>query len=301
MKKVWFILLLVIVIAFGVILFAKHGDDSSVNNPSSNQLIPAAKITHGHGMAVDVADPNKLYIATHHGIYVLVNDKDLYQVGNNNNDFMGFSPDAKNPKTFYASGHPVNGGNIGFQKSDDGGFTWNVVSEGIDGPVDFHAMSVSPVNPDLVYGWYKGKLQRSLDNGKNWLTFNNGFPIIGLTADPKDENIVYALSPQVGGIMVSKDKGEKWQVLSKDLESSSVSALGVDPKDSKFMLSYSEKLGLAISTDGGISWQQINQSFDGNVLYFAFDNHDSKKVYALTHTNALYKSLNGGETWNKIR
>ena len=272
-----------------------------IANSSSNQLIAATEITHGHGMAVDVNDPNKLYIATHHGLFTLVNDKDLYQVGNNSNDYMGFSPDTKNSKVFFASGHPETGGNIGFQESDDGGFTWKVVSDGIGGPVDFHALSVSPVNPNLVYGWYQGQLQRSTDGGKNWEAFKNGFVIVGLTADPNDENLVYAVTPQGNGVMVSKDKGMSWSVLSKDLQGGLTSAFAIDPSDSHIMLSHSEKLGLAKSIDAGVTWQKINQTFDGDILYIAYDRTDPSRIYGLSTSNALYKSLDGGKTWNKIR
>jgi photosystem II stability/assembly factor-like uncharacterized protein len=275
--------------------------DRKENQTKSNTvLIPATEITHGHGMVVDVADPTKLYIATHHGLYVLVDDKSLYRVGNNSNDYMGFAPDTKDPKVFFASGHPEAGGNIGFQKSQDGGFTWQVISDGIGGPVDFHALSVSPVNPNLVYGWYQGQLQRSEDGGQNWQAFKNGFVIVGLTADPNEENTIYAITPQGNGVMVSKDRGVNWNVLSKDLVGGLTSAFAVNSKDSKKMLSYSEKLKLAKSTDGGVTWQKVNQTFDGDILYIAYDIGNPSKVYGLTYNNSIYKSLDGGQTWQKI-
>jgi photosystem II stability/assembly factor-like uncharacterized protein len=275
--------------------------ENQVKSNAANILVPATEITHGHGMAVDVSDPSKLYIATHHGLYVLVNDKDLFQVGNNNNDYMGFSPNPKDSKVFFASGHPESGGNIGFQKSEDGGFTWHVVSDGLGGPVDFHAMSVSQANPNLAYGWYQGQLQRSEDGGKNWQGFKNNFVIVGLTADPNNENIVYAITPEGNGVMASKDKGETWTVLSKDLQGGQTSAFAVNPKDSTKMLSFSENLGLAKSIDSGVTWQKIKQTFDGEILFIAYNIKQANIVYGLTHTNGLYKSMDGGEAWNKIR
>ena len=283
-------------------LFISFRDKKPQQNLSiSSKLIPATEITHGHGMAVDVSDPNKLYIATHHGLFQLINDKDLYQVGNNNNDYMGFSPDAKSSNTFFASGHPEAGGNIGFQKSEDGGLTWKTLSSGIGGPVDFHALSVSPVNPNLVFGWYQGQVERSLDGGKTWEAFKNGFVIVGLAADTKDENIVYSITPQGNGVMASKDKGVTWNILSKDLQGGLTSAFAIDPSDSHKMLSYSEKLSLAKSSDSGATWQKINQSFEGDMLFIAYDRTQPSRVYGLTSNNALYKSINDGNTWLKIR
>lgn len=271
-------------------------------------LSPERSITHAHGLVVDGADPNRLYIATHRGLLVLINEKDLYRVGKSKDDYMGFSPHPTDPKIFFSSGHPSFGGNIGFQRSDDGGFTWKKVSNGVNGPVDFHAMAVSPLNPDLIYGWYQGNLQRSIDQGRKWEIVNTSIVAQYLSADPRDENTVYAATPQ--GVLVSRDKGVSWSSLSKDLEGGSVFVVVVNPADTKELLAFSEGLfafserlgGLGKSTDGGTTWQRVSESFDGEaVLYIAYTRQQPKIVYAITHNNTLYKSVDGGDTWKKIR
>ena len=130
---------------------------SSASSEPTNGLTPVSAFTHAHGLALDISDPTKLYIATHEGLYLLSNDKDLYRVGKTRDDLMGFSIDANTPGTFYSSGHPSSGGNIGFQKTVDGGLTWQRVSLGLGGPVDFHAMTVSPADSNVVYGYFGGR------------------------------------------------------------------------------------------------------------------------------------------------
>jgi photosystem II stability/assembly factor-like uncharacterized protein len=230
-------------------------------------------------------------------------DKKLYQVGDNHNDYMGFSTDAHNSNVFFSSGHPEAGGNIGFQKSEDGGFNWKQVSTGLNGPVDFHALSVSPVDSNLAFGWFKGDLQRSTDGGKTWKAFNTGFPVSSLTADPKDVKLLYATTPAHAGLMVSHNMGEAWEPLSTDLEGGIVSAVAVNPNDTSKLLAFSEKLGgLGMSSDSGKTWQKVDETFSGEeVLYIAISHSDPATVYALTHTNSVYKSLDGGDTWTKIR
>lgn len=275
-------------------LFSQR-DSSTANNSASSNLYPEQSITHGHGLAVDVKDSSKLYIATHNGLLLLQNEKDLYRVGKSKDDYMGFSPHPTNPQVFFTSGHPRYGGNIGFQKSEDGGFTWQKVSNGLNGPVDFHAMAVSPVDPDLVFGWYKGDLQRTTDGGETWEKFPTAVPVVQLAADTKNENIVYAATP--AGLHKSSDKGQSWQQLFEGF----VSAVAVHPQ-SQGLLSFSEKFGLASSNDGGQIWERIEQNFNGETpLFISFYRRKPELVYLLTEKNSVYKSSDSGAAWNKIR
>ena len=212
----------IILIIIGALLLNKVDKQDTSN---SNELIKETSITHGHGLAVDIADPSKLYIATHHGLLLLKDDKELYRIGKSQDDYMGFSVHPNDSKIFYSSGHPATGGNIGVQKSEDGGFNWNKISTGSNGPVDFHAMAISLVNPDLMYGWYQGALQRSTNGGKDWDVINNNLLTLYLAADTQNENIVYAATPDGKGILVSKDMGSSWQSLSKELEGGAISTL----------------------------------------------------------------------------
>lgn len=276
---------------------------NSIPAPIVNELQPESAITHGHGLAVDVADPSKLYIATHHGLLVLVDERDLFRIGASHDDYMGFSIHPTNAQTFFSSGHPQAGGNIGFQQSIDGGFTWQKVSQGINGPVDFHAMTVSPVNPNRAYGWYRGNLQRTEDAGKTWEIVNSEVLAVYLAADSQDDSKVYAATPDGEGVMLSIDRGATWSPLSPALAGGAISVISVHPKDNKVLLVFSEKLGgLAKSLDSGKTWKKIEETFDGEtVLHVAFNTQDPTTLYALTHQNALYKSTDAGDSWKKIR
>lgn len=279
-----------------IILFVVNRDSSNTDNSTKKDLTPIDSISHGHGLAVDAVDQNKVYIATHHGLLVLVDEKDLFQVGKRRDDYMGFSSHPSDPNIFFSSGHPSTGGNIGFQKSEDGGLTWKKISNGLNGPVDFHAMSVSPVNPDLAFGWYRGDLQRTIDGGKTWEKFSVAFPIVNLAADTKNENIVYATTPT--GLQKSIDKGQTWNLLFDGF----VATIGVDPKNSQHLLSFSEKFRLAKSNDGGTTWEKLDEGFNGETpLYISFYRQNPAIVYLLTEKNGLYKSVDGGNSWNKIR
>ena len=65
---------IIAVAVVGSILFFSGDDNNEENNSAVNNLYPEQSITHGHGLAIDIADPNKLYIATHHGLLVFMNE-----------------------------------------------------------------------------------------------------------------------------------------------------------------------------------------------------------------------------------
>ena len=263
---------------------------------TEQKLYPESEISHGHGLAVDIADSSKLYIATHYGLLVLQNDTDLYRIGTSRDDYMGLSVHPTNSNIFFSSGHPKTGGNIGFQQSQDGGITWSKISDGLGGPVDFHAMAVSPVNPELVLGWHQGSLQRSIYGGKTWEKLATPAPFVAIEGDTNDENVVYASSPQ--GLFKSQDKGETWGQLMNGY----VATIAVHPTYSQSILISSEKLGLAISKDGGSNWEQIQANFNNeSPLFIAYDKQKPETAYILTEKNSVFKSIDSGENWNKIR
>jgi hypothetical protein len=295
-------LAVLIVVVGGIIMFSRK-DDIMTNDSPVNNLYPEQSITHGHGLAVDIKDPNKIYIATHHGLLMLVNEEHLYRVGRSRDDYMGFSTHPTETGVFFSSGHPSVGGNIGFQKSEDGGVTWKKISNGANGPVDFHAMAISPVNPNIIYGWFQGNLQRTIDNGATWEIINRDLFPVYLAADIEDENIVYAATPKGQGVMMSRDKGATWASVSPALMGGAVSVVAVHPKNSKILLTFSEKLGgLGKSMDSGVTWQKVNERFNGEVvLHIAFNKSAPNIIYALTHENILYKSADTGDSWYKIK
>ena len=78
MKNKTVVIVLALAAIVGFFLIAQKSNKSTTNQEIKQivkELIPITGITHGHGLAVDIADPSKLYIATHHGLLVLKNEK----------------------------------------------------------------------------------------------------------------------------------------------------------------------------------------------------------------------------------
>jgi hypothetical protein len=282
--------------------------------PDQPELLAVNSITyqfpgnHLHGLGYD-AHNERLLLATHYGLFALTDDG-LYQLGPSRDDFMGFSLDGQNPNVLYTSGHPQGGGNLGVLRSEDGGQSWQQIFRGLAGEtVDFHAMTLSPVDSQRLYGAFQGRLYVTRDGGQNWQTataaglpWQQGFcwGVPCLTADTQDADKLYAGTAV--GLFHSEDGGESWQLVTNEL--GMISSAGVSPQDGERLIAHTERLGVAISEDGGQSWQASRSGpalANGNYVFaFAFHPQNDQLVFLATVANEVYGSQDGGQTWEQL-
>ncbi|MFC3724677.1 F510_1955 family glycosylhydrolase [Neoaquamicrobium sediminum] len=256
------------------------------------ESVPVSELreqTHIHGLAVDRQDPQSLLIATHHGLFRSGPDGKAERVSVVQ-DFMGFTPHPSDPGTLYASGHPADGGNLGFIASTDGGATWEQVSPGEGGPVDFHQMTVSPADPMVVYGAFGG-LQVSRDGGKTW-SVAGPLPerLIDLAASAQDADTVYAATES--GLLVSKDAGGTWAAV----EGSPVSMVEVAPDGTLYAFVVGQ--GLMRSAEGELDLESVGAGWGGRILlHLAVDPANKERVFVATHEGEILASTDGGTSW----
>ena len=282
-----------IVFIFLFLIAIKPSRDDSPTSQTETEL----NLQDAHGLAVDRKNPSRVYIATHTGLLALKDDTELVRVSDARDDYMGFSAHPKDANVFYSSGHPSSGGNIGFQKSSDGGKTWTKVSDGVGGPVDFHALTVSQADPGIVYGTYKGQLQRSTNEGKDWdvvQTAPDG--IYALATNTEDSGNLYAGTAD--GLKSSNDKGATWSGLNL---SGTVATVTVNPINSNEIVAYVVDAGLMRTTDSGKSWKQLNAYKGDLVMQIAYDPQNADTMYLINQSLEIYKTKDGATTWSKVR
>jgi hypothetical protein len=247
--------------------------------------------THIHGLAVDRADPTHLFIATHHGLYRAGPDGSAVRVSIVQ-DFMGFNAHPDTPGTLLASGHPAGGGNLGFIASTDGGKTWTEISPGVDGPVDFHQMSVSPADPATIYGAY-GQLQVSHDGGKSW-AIAGPLPdrLIDIAGSTLRDYMLYAATET--GLHVSHDGGVSWQAL---IEDAPVTMIDTAPDGTLYAFVFGR--GLVSAREAVFDFTTVGSGWgDRFLLHFAVDPTDPARLYAATGANEVLQSTDGGRSWS---
>jgi photosystem II stability/assembly factor-like uncharacterized protein len=249
--------------------------------------------THIHGLAVDGEEPSHLFVATHHGLFRAGPDGNARRVSPVQ-DFMGFNPHPTDPSTLYASGHPPSSGNLGFIASTDKGKTWRQISLGVNGPVDFHQMTVSPADPKTIYGSYRG-LQLSRDAGKTW-TFVGGTPdkLIDLAASARSPDTLYAATE--AGLLVSTDAGKTWKPL---LDGAPVTLVEVTPAG--LIYAFVAGRGLVSSAEGSADFKTLSNEFGGGVpIHLASDAKNPDRLFAATGRGRVLSSTDKGRTWNRF-
>ena len=248
--------------------------------------------THMHGIAVHPVDPSRFYLATHHGFYLVAGDGKVTQMSDNQNDYMGFTPHPSNASVFFASGHPSTGGNTGFLQSTDQGRSWKRLSNGAGGPVDFHQMDVSQVNPDLIFGVFRG-LQVSEDGGQSWqIVAKTPANLYDLAASPNDADTLYAATQQ--GLLISTDRGQSWSPAHMNQSPASMVQASADGSVYAFVAG----LGLIRNSDDSMTWTSLNNDFGNRYLLHLAVNADYPDIiYTISNTKEVLHSGDGGRSW----
>lgn len=255
-------------------------------------LSELAKRTHYHGIDFARSGANTLLLATHHGLFAIDKNGNATQASVTQ-DFMGFSASPTEPLTYFASGHPQTGGNSGFQKSTDGGATWKKISDGDNGPVDFHQMDVSRADPLTIYGGY-GRLQVSHDGGQTWAKAGS-LPnqLVAIAASAVLATRLYAATQS--GLLISADGGGSWKPLAFAGEVVSMVRTGSKGEFYAFVLGK----GLMRSDEAdATNWKPLSNNFgDAIPLHLAINEADTSWLALSTQDNAVLESHDGGASW----
>ena len=164
------------------------------------------------------------------------------------------------------------------------------------------ALQVDPSNSNVVYSgqiFGESLLIRSLDGGDTWEKLSQpaeGNEVLDIALHPSDSATVYLVFE--GVVYRSPDRGDSWVLASPDSIDSRIFTIDLHPQNPSRLLAASNT-GIFLSTDEGENWQQLSAGPTG-VWDLAFDSTAPNQVYAGTSDEGVYRSRDGGVSWESI-
>lgn len=245
-----------------------------------------------------------------------------------------FAVDPANPHIYYVA---TSSG--GVWKTVNSGTTYDPIFDN-EGSYSIGCVTMAPSNPNVVWVGtgennnqrsvaYGDGVYKSIDGGANWkhMGLKNSEHIGQIIIHPEDENIVYvaAIGPLWSsggdrGVYKTLDGGKVWEKVLEIDEYTGVTDLIIDPRNpdvlyaaafqrARHVFTYlggGPGSGLYKTTNGGESWDEINQGLpkgDLGRIGLAISPANPEIIYAVVEAtgkkSGFYKSVNRGASWEK--
>ena len=182
--------------------------------------------------------------------------------------------------------------------SQDAGATWSAAGQGFTGRGS-RGVAFDPTDSQRVYaGSLNGNgFFKSTDGGLTWSPRSFGSSavyVISVAVDAWSPNVVY-VGTQNEGFFKSTDHGDTWASVGTGL-SGAITYLTVDPTEGGRLFA-STATAFYLSEDGGVTWTNVLNSPAWTVT---IDPGDPSTVYATARTQGVFRSSDGGHTWQGV-
>ena len=260
-------------------------------------------------MAIDPLTPNTMYagmrLASASGVYKTTDGGNTWAALNTGltNVFCGaLAINPTTPTTLYASLSANDNGtlNSGLYKSTDGGNSWAILTNGLNG-VNINALAIDPSSPNTVYaGSTSVGVYKSTNGGASWVNSSSGLIFGGngsIAIDPVTPQTVYLATG--GGVFKSTNGGGSWVQMNTGLTTTIVHTLNITPNSTIY--AGTSGGGVFKSTNGGASWTLQGSQTVSFINSIVVDPATPTTVYAggLFSNGGVFKSTDAGVTWQR--
>ena len=232
---------------------------------------------------------------------------------------IGMAVSPTNPMLVFANNY--NGGNF---KSKDGGKTWKNASDGYTG-ADLRMIKVDPTNSRKIYCVGRSGTFKSSNGGCTWEGLNyeplTGNDDVAVVQHPGCPETILVTKEGYGSIYKTTKGSKSWRLLYNYPDNYNSSnwhtfkAIAYSPSNPSIIYAGMRSVqniglidpadgpshGMFKSTDGGQTWNQINEGLEEtyrkSINDILIDPDDPNTVYIGTYKNGIWKTTNGGDTW----
>lgn len=268
--------------------------------------MPGPVGTQMTSIAVDPADPRRVYAGTFHsGLFVSTDRGRRWQqlggAGGISKTKVGSIEIAPSAPNLVYLNHLEGGGG---SRSDDSGLHWARIRPGNFGQVN--AFAAHPQDASVVYAGIgtsdsihsplEDGVYVSRDRGATWQQLLKERAIFDLEIAPSRPATMYAAGPF--GVMRSEDAGATWIDARSGLGEGGVVQILVDPRDP--LVVYARHgipfpgMGVYRTVDGGRQWQPAVRQAEALAI-----SGTGSLVYAMDFGHLL-RSSNRGQTWERV-
>ncbi len=246
------------------------------------------------GLDYDPKDPSTIYIAAGNGLIRASEHGQHWKIltGSDVTELRDVALDPNAPGAIYFA-HCA-----GIRYSPDSGATWREIGGSLHRKFT-EAIRVDRRRAGVLLAGNEEGIFRTEDGGAHWkLAGASGFQIMHMEQSPHDPCHWLAVTEQ-GGVFASRDCGVSFE--------SSGGAIGVghnlydiafDPSKTGRIAVAGWGIGVAVSSDGGKSWQLRNVGLPRpDAWSVAFDPDHPGRLYASIQEEALYISDDAGANW----
>jgi photosystem II stability/assembly factor-like uncharacterized protein len=254
----------------------------------ANNGIPSVKV---YNLAIDPYFADSVYLATFsHGLFKTTDGGVNWQSAGLQNELLYtviINPSQANILFAGTSGN-------GLYRSKDFGSSWQRSDTGISNTI-VTAVVDSPTNPDRIYAsLYGAGVYQTGNRGQTWDELNTGLGdkfVHDLVEDPAHPGLVYALTDTGGLFQNDLSSGNGWNRVGEGLPSTQ-SLMPAFPVDSPFAtLEMQEAFASPQVT------LSASQATTTNLLKMVYAPSDPQIAYMATRAWGVYRSTNGGLSW----
>ncbi|MFK8031724.1 MAG: glycoside hydrolase family 97 N-terminal domain-containing protein [Gammaproteobacteria bacterium] len=187
----------------------------------------------------------------------------------------------------------------GVYRTTSEGIQWDAINNGLTIPF-VSSIAVDSNDGLVLYAGSAGTVFKSVDGGDNWLGSDAGLPtdalVTALEVDNNNSQIIYA-SVEDQGVYKSSDGGLSWQLNASGAPFTGSLPIAVSQQTADKIFVGTAIEGVHASVNGGDSFQSSSSGMSLFVRSVVIDPANPDVFYAASLVGGVFKSTDGGLTW----